>query len=206
MSFLEDDETVPIEVRKNRWIAVLVVIIVLGVGLWWLMRPAGPAPPTTVEVSPRATFLRTAAPGADAPTIVPLEEAGVRSGQWIRLVREGLWSEGTGQRYGHLLGVFSASDSLGPRDERYRVPGALAVEGVRRSTDRNPLRGWPTDIPQDFGFGGPGQDSVRVRVPEGARYLFLGVDDVRVGDNVLADTALIVRLVPLARQEEGEDG
>lgn len=200
MSFFDDGETVPITVRQNRWIAVLVVIIVLAVGVWWLLRPAGPAPPTTVELSPRATFLRTAAGAADAPTIVALREAGVRSGQRIRLVREGRWAQGTGQPFGHLLGVFSASDSLAPHDARYRVPGALGIEGIRRVTERNPVRGWETDIPQDFGFGGPGQDSVQVRVPAGARYLFLGVDDVRVGDNVAADSALAVRIVPLARE------
>lgn len=201
MTFLDDGETVPIPVRRNRWIAALVVIIVLAVGLWWLMRSAGPAPPTTVELSPRATFLRTAAGNAEEPAIVSLEEAGVRSGQRIRLVREGRWAEGTGQSYGHLLGVFSASDSLAPADRRYRVPGAVGIEGVRRATNRNPIGGWETDVPQDFGFGGPGQDSVQVRVPEGARYLFLGVDDVRVGDNVPADSALAVRIVPLARED-----
>ena len=201
MRIFDDGETVPISVRQNRWIAVLVVIIVLAVGIWWLLRPAGPAPPTTVELSPRATFLRTAAPAADPPAIVSLRETGVRPGQRIRLVRKGRWAQGTGQPFGHLLAVFSASDSLGPHDARYRVPGALGIEGVRRGTDRHPIRGWQTDIPQDFGFGGPGQDSVRVQVPEGARYLFLGVDDVRVGDNVMADSTLAVRIVPLARED-----
>lgn len=199
MTFLDDDETVPIRIRRNRWIAALVVILVLAVGLWWLLRPTGPAPPTRVELSPRSTFLRTAAEGAEEPAILSLHELGLRPGSPVRLVRIGRWAQGTGQPFGHLLAVFSASDSLGPRDARQRVPGAVGVEGARRTTGRNPVEGWETDIPQDFGFGGPGQRSVRVRVPEGARYLFLGVDDVRVGDNVLADSALAVRIVPLAR-------
>lgn len=197
MTFGNNDDMVPIAIRRNRWIAALVVLIVLAVGLWFLLRPR-PTPPTEVELSPRATFLRTSPTGAEDARVLSLRELGLSPGDSVRLVRLGRWAQGTGQAYGHLLAVFSASDSLAPHDRRYRVPAALDA-GPRRATGRHPIGGWATDIPQDFSFGGPHQDSVTVRVPDGASHLFLGVDDLLVGDNTVADSILGVRIVPLGR-------
>lgn len=191
------EEKVPVAVRQNRWIAALAVLVVLAVGLWWTLRPTGPAPSTRVPLDPRATFLR-GPPGAVQPArALSLEELGLAPGDSVRLVRMGRWAQGTGVAFGHLIAVFSASDSLAPPGERHRVPGALEVEGPERSTGVAPLGLGPTDIPEDFGFGGPGQDSITVRVPERARYLFVAVDDVRPGDNLVAEAPFGVRIVPL---------
>lgn len=188
---------VPIRVRRNRWIAALAVLIVVAVGTWLLIRTDGPAPPTEVSLDPRATYLRHS-PGAARPArALSLQELGLSPGDSVRLVRMGRWAEGTGQAYGHLIGVFSATDSLAPADYRHRVVGAVDAHGPERATGWSPRGEGPTDIPHDFGFGSPTRDSVTVRVPEGARYLFLAVDDLRPGDNQVAEEPFGVRIVPL---------
>lgn len=185
MSFLESDQTVPIPVRRNRWIAVLAVIVVLAVGLRWLTRPRAPAPPTEVELDPRATFLR-AADGARDPRIFPLGELGLRPGDSVALVR----ADSGDRSRATVLALFSETDSLAPPDRRYRVPGALGT-GRKRVTGPGPGGGPPTDIPQDFGVGGEDPDSVALRVPSLARYLFLAVEV-----DTVADSAVTVRVVP----------
>lgn len=190
------DDRTPIPIRQNRWIALLAVFVLLALATWLLMRPSGPAPPTDVDLDPRATYLRTSAVGVEPARALSLEELGVEPGDSVRLVRRGTWAQGTGTAFGHLIAVFSATDSLAPPEQAHRVPGALPAGG-RMFTGRNPVRGFTTDIPEDFGFGGPQTDSITVRVPEGARYLFVAPADERVGDNQVAEAPFGVRIVPL---------
>lgn len=204
MTFLDDDEMVPIAIRRNRWIAMLVVLVVLAVGLWLTMRPATPASAVEVELPPGATYLRTVPAEAEPARVLSLDELGVGPGDSVRLTRTVRPGREEGPAEDGFVAVFSSSDSLAAPGEPHRVPGALEA-GPDRITGRHPTRGWATDIPEDFGFGGPGAESVTVRVPEGARYLVLGAEAPAAGEPG-GGASRTIRVVPRAAPRPRDGG
>lgn len=196
MTFLDDDEMVPIAIRRNRWIAMLVVLGVLAVGLWLTMRPPPPASPVEVELAPGATYLRTIPAEAEPARVVSLDELRVGPGDSVRLARVRPGGEDAAAEDA-FVAVFSSSDSLAAPGEPHRVPGALDA-GPDRITGRHPTRGWVTDIPEDFGFGGPDAGSVTVAVPEGARYLILGTEAPPASGDPEGGASPTIRIVPRA--------
>lgn len=73
--------------------------------------------------------------------------------------------------------VFSSSDQLHGRGELNRVPGAIDA-GDDFVWIPTFIEGLATDIPEDFFI-----DDVTIAIPEGARFLFVGVPDSFYQDN-----------------------
>jgi hypothetical protein len=113
-----------------------------------------------------------------APLIIPLGDLGIAPGHRVKLTRVGSYSDITQLQDGdqaRLTGVFSSSNTIGSKDNRYRVPGAInAGSDVNTSPYWNCLI-WPlcwqvpTDISQDFRI----DPNVTVTVPSGAQYLIV---------------------------------
>lgn len=147
---------------------------------------------TEFQVSPRSTFLRTVDnDAAEVPTIIDLASLGIAPGSRVLLERFGSYSFGpepdeTGIR---VIGVFSSSTTLLPTTQQFRVPGAI---GVGIDFPSQMLGENPSDIPEDFRL-----ENLRITVPAGARYLFVGGVDIFYRDNRDLDNDLKVRITPL---------
>lgn len=184
-------DRIPIGRRQGRWIAALAVLALVALGLRLMLGPAGG---DVVRVDPTSTYLRTdPADGAGRARAVPLSALGLEAGERARLVRVGRWRSVTGGPRTELVALFSADDSLRMSTRRRRVPGALDA-GTDHRTRPTHHGHAPTDVPGDFGFGGPGRDTVTVTVPERARYLFFSVDDTLFSDNSVAEAPFGVRV------------
>ena len=136
-------------------------------------------------VNARATYLmRTPEDTNDEPQPLRLAQYDLAPGDSLRLLRFGEY------RYvesdpdaveDKMVGVFSTSSTLRERTARERVVGAIDV-GRPYETAITSGGQLPTDIEEDFLI-----DSVDVRVPTGAAYLFVAPDDGFYGDNLDED-------------------
>ncbi len=168
----------------------------MGVGLGSIL--AAPDP-FSVAIDPTGTFLHataytapwyhdgTTTYGFDTPglpTIVDLASSGIAPGDWLEILISGEVSYYVGQAPQppfSVLGLFSGSASLLGQAEIQRVPGAIST-GINPRVTMNTLFGdEPTDIPEDFLISP--QSGFQIRVPAGANYLFLAVEDSHWGDN-----------------------
>ena len=83
-----------------------------------------------------------------------------------------------------MIGVFSSSATLLPTDQLNRVPGAIdAGVDIVTAGSRD------TDIAQDFAIG-----SLKIRIPAGAKYLFVAAPDNFSSDNADPDADYAVRI------------
>jgi phosphotransferase system HPr-like phosphotransfer protein len=150
-------------------------------------------------LNPRGTFLHATASLApwfhdgtvdygqdnpEPPTIVDLASLGIAPGDTLEISISGKIAYFTGQTPQEpfsVLGLFSSSQVLLGQAELNRVPGAIAT-GVAPHVTMNTLFGdEPTDIAEDFQIAPA--NGYRIRVPAGAKYLFLAVEDSYWGDN-----------------------
>jgi hypothetical protein len=140
---------------------------------------------TTTPIDSRANYLRTFDdPRALNAVPINLDALGVRPGDDITISTVGdfswCWPSGCPEGPAPACGVFSANATLLAGNVLNRVPGAKTFLGGGNacSTGATLFGNLPTDIPQDFWL-----DGARVRVPDGAHYLFAAIPDIYSGDN-----------------------
>jgi len=148
-----------------------------------------------ISVDVRATFLRTQSEtvAKDSPAI-DLAKLGLKAGDLIQLevLGEFSWSQGElPEDTTLMIGIFSSSATLLPANQLNRVAGALDV-GPEAPTGFTLFGGFATDIPQDFLIG-----SSKVRIPAGARFLFVAAPDVFYSDNADPDGNYALRITVL---------
>ncbi|MGF1537863.1 MAG: VCBS domain-containing protein [Elainellaceae cyanobacterium] len=143
---------------------------------------------TVVPLNPKATYLFTNQ-DPDAIDVSAIElPSEISPGDTIKLESVGSFfffegSDPTRRAFDEMVGVFSATDQLGPlkdasgRNNIARVVDAIDA-GEDTQTGRTSQGLIKTDIPQDFAIV-----STRIQVPAGARYLFVSPRDSFFGDN-----------------------
>jgi PKD repeat protein len=134
-------------------------------------------------LDPRATYLHTNQDDSANARAFRLSDLGVEPTETVRITRLGDFENGQEQAFG-LTAVFSTNDTLLPRSERDRVPGAVdAGDDFVTSPTFNGNE--ETDIPEDFQVST--QDgstaSTTVTVPADARFIFLSAQDNLFQDN-----------------------
>ena len=153
-----------------------------------------------IDLSSRGTFLRaepfqgspSGGSAVEDPAIVNLIEEGFEEGDSITISYSGqyhyraFWDNGElAETYTAeeipLLGLFSASEDLNPIDTLNRVPGAIDY-GEDIITDPTYFKHFQTDIPEDFKIE-PYTGAI-MKIPEGAKYLFLCIYDGFYPDDV----------------------
>jgi len=87
-----------------------------------------------------------------------------------------------------LIAVFSSSATLLPADKLNRVAGAIDA-GTDVETGPTLSRARDTDIAQDFSVA---RDNVRI--PAGAKYLFVAAPDIFYSDNSDPDADFALRI------------
>jgi hypothetical protein len=156
--------------------------------------PGPNSTPTLFKVDPRASFLlrETNDPNAQPSFIIDLSSLGFVPGDQIRLERLGDYSVqiNTAETSTAMNAVFSSTNVLLGPQTRNRVPGSINA-GLNLVTQPTIANGLETDIPDDFFVG-----NLTVRIPVGARYLFVGTPDPYAGDNGDADANFAIRVSP----------
>lgn len=146
----------------------------------------------TFSIDTRSTFLRanaeTAATGARA---IDLGRLGLEPGTLIRLeaLGEFSWSaDELPEDATSMIGVFSSSATLLAADNLHRVTGALDA-APEIETAPTLFGGIATDIAQDFPIV-----ASELRIPAGARYLFVAAPDIFYSDNLDRDGNYVLRI------------
>ena len=139
-----------------------------------------------VEVSPRATYLRTSFDAGDDARAVRLSDVGLAPGKAVCFRSEGDFRYGpdviASERRQSLgtpmvTAVFSRSDVLRGRDQQHRVADA-AEAGPDVFTEPTYHDGFATDVGQDFDA-----TDVCLTVPDGATHVFFSAFDTYYDDN-----------------------
>jgi hypothetical protein len=132
-------------------------------------------------LDPRSCFLHTCDdPGAVDAVPIDLAAHDIYPGDWIMIDAVGTYDGGGGwSGQDDMHGVFSTSSTLLAGSYLNRVPGAIDCgEDIYTDPTWN-CGGESTDIPEDFQI----DPFVRIRVPSGARYLFVAPEDSKYEDN-----------------------
>jgi hypothetical protein len=132
-------------------------------------------------IDPKSTFLRVDASDNSAdPLIISLEDNGITPGDLLRIRIIGAYfygsSEGTRN---DAIGVFSSSVQLLGTSELNRIVDAIDA-GEDAVTDNTYVGQLTTDIAEDFEIW---KESIKIKVPSGAKYLFVGNADCLHADN-----------------------
>ncbi len=144
-----------------------------------------------IGIDARCTFLRTNGEAAPPSWPINLANLGLKAGDLIQLDVLGDFSFSRGETpdaVKEMIGVFSSSPTLLPADWLKRVEGAIDA-GVETLTGNTMVGERDTDIAQDFPIA-----SLKVRIPGGAKYLFVAAPDIFYGDNVDPDADFAVRI------------
>ncbi|MFN8588141.1 MAG: FlgD immunoglobulin-like domain containing protein [Candidatus Eisenbacteria bacterium] len=169
--------------------------LIAAAALAMLALPPALAQAVDVAFSVTSTYLHP--DRIDSPpsaVAVPLAPLGISPGMVLDMRSVGDWNNGpNGDILTPLMVVFSSSNTLLGRNERYRVPGALGV-GRNVVTVATCPSNDSLDIPQDFSVD---TDTTIVTVPAGAAYLFVATADCYWVDNSDPDADLRLRLTPL---------
>jgi hypothetical protein len=149
---------------------------------------------TPIPLDSTATYLRTHDDAnAKNPAPIGLTSLGISAGDMVSIQTLGDFSfcypTGCPEIQVPACGVFSTNSTLLPATELHRVPGAIAVTGPVSACQTSPtLFGqMSTDISEDFVL-----DGANVKVPNGAKYLFVAVADSYYGDNADPNANLAV--------------
>lgn len=163
-----------------------------------LLAGAAAAQVHTVPVAPNASFLHKDPIDSPADAVpIPLAGLGLTPGSIVKLQSVGDWDNGPGADvHFHFAAVFSASPTLLPATERYRVPDALGV-GINQNMGVTCPSADSMDTPQDFRIDTTG---VTVTIPLGATHLFVMPLDCYSVDNTDpdGDCALKITVIALA--------
>lgn len=151
-----------------------------------------PLTSTFINIDPLASYVRNVA--ANDPVVIDLEELGIVPGDTLDLTTVNFYNRAEDEEDDDrdLIAVFSSSDEIAGREETIRVLGAIDAGEDFESRASSPLSE-PTDIPEDFDAR-----IAIVTVPEGAKFLIVGVDDGRFDDNTdpNGDYALRITVLP----------
>jgi hypothetical protein len=150
-----------------------------------------PASSSIIGIDARCTFLRTNGENACPSWPINLANLGLKAGDLIRLDVLGDFSYSGGElpdEVRQMIGVFSSSATLLPGDWLKRVDHAIDA-GTDIPTPPTLVGGRDTDIAQDFSIG-----SLKIRIPAGARYLFIAAPDIFYSDNADPDADYAVRI------------
>jgi len=129
----------------------------------------------------KAGFLLTCDdPGALDAVAHDLAAHGIYPGDYILIDQLGSYDGGGGwNNQTNMHGVFSSSNVLLGGDQLHRVQGAInAGEDINTNPTHN-CGGEYTDIPEDFEI----EPYVIIKVPVGAKYIFLAPNDTKYEDN-----------------------
>lgn len=144
------------------------------------------------SVDSRSAFLRTHDESrATEAHPIALAKLGLKPGTLIKLdvVGDFSWSEGQmPEDATSMIGIFSSSATLLPADNLHRVTGALKA-GPAVQTGRTLYGNYKTDIDEDFPVA-----ATELRIPEGARYLFVCPPDIFYSDNIDRDANYLLRI------------
>ena len=149
---------------------------------------------TIVGIDARCTFLRSNGEVAAPSWPINLENLGLKAGDLIQLDALGDFSYSRGQQPDEvtaMIGVFSSNTTLLPADWLKRVEGAIDA-GAEIATPPTMVGSRETDIAQDFPIA-----SLKIRIPAGARYLFVAAPDIFYSDNEDPDADYAVRITRL---------
>lgn len=173
-------------------------IVVAVACLTALLAGAAAAQVHTVPITPNASFLHKDPFDSPADAVpIPLAGLGLTPGSIVKLQSSGDWDNGPGADvHFHFAAVFSASSTLLPATERYRVPDALGV-GIDQNMGVTCPSADSMDTPQDFRIDTTG---VVVTIPLGATHLFVMPLDCYSVDNTDpdGDCALTITVIALA--------
>jgi hypothetical protein len=161
-----------------------------------------------LKVDPRGSYLRANQDSPRRPLILSLSDYGIAPDDHLRLWVAGDWKRGTDYQDDTRRGlaVFSTSDELLATSERHRIPGAIDA-GCDWITSKTHFGGLDTDIPEDFAICGADAsewNGAALRVPDGAGYLFIAVNDSYYADNTDPDSDFYVYLRELAASPKGD--
>lgn len=144
------------------------------------------------SIGPTSTFLRSDAYDSPSdPVIVHLEDNGITPG--IRLIIKTVGNyinSPSGSTRNDAIGVFSASSQLLDKSELNRVVDAIDA-GEERVTENTFQGNLITDIVEDFRID---DEPVKITVPAGAKFLFLGNADCKQSDNTQAPEGFKVEI------------
>lgn len=161
-------------------------------------------PPVTIKIDPSATYLRTRGEYPPDSPAIDLEGLGFQAGDLIKLEVQGAFVQSSGIGYDHrndLLGVFSSSSTLMPQEGgTHRVPDAIDA-GIDFISRPSYYLEYSTDIAEDFeisSYDPAADNSLIIRIPIGARYLFVSPNDNYFIDNYeyTDDFSLSIMVVP----------
>jgi hypothetical protein len=147
--------------------------------------------PVVIGVDARSSFLRTNGEHTSPSWPINLAHLGLKPGDLLRFEVLGDFAHSAGNQPDNLkqmIAVFSSSPTLLAGDKQNRVPGAIAA-GTQVFTPATLVGGRDTDIAQDFAIS-----SAKVRIPAGARFLFVAAPDIYYSDNQDPDGDFAVRI------------
>ena len=153
-----------------------------------LPKPVGAS---VIGIDARSTFLRTSGENTSPSWPINLANLGLKAGDLIRLDVLGDFSYASGElrdEVTQLIAVFSSSATLLPADRLNRVAGAIDA-GTDVATGPTLSGARDTDIAQDFSIG---RDNIRI--PAGAKYLFVAAPDIFYSDNADPDADFALRI------------
>ncbi len=132
-------------------------------------------------IGPKSTFLRVDTyDSADNPLIINLEDNGITAGVMVRIKTIGAYIYGSsGGTRSDAIGVFSGSAQLLGISELNRIVDAIDA-GEDVVTENTYEGSQTTDIAEDFEIW---DESCEIKVPAGAKYLFVGNADCLHSDN-----------------------
>lgn len=168
-----------------------------------------PAQSWVMPLDPRAIYLRTNNDSPLPPRILDIAAVGIVPGDWLEIGTSGTYRTypNGADDYHSLCAVFSSSSTLLATTVQHRVPGAIAA-GPDVTTGNTFYGNLPLDIPEDFLCSrNQWGENVRVQVPAGAQFLFLGVHESYVADNADPDgdfLLLVAKITPPALPGTGE--
>ena len=157
--------------------------------------------PQTFHVDSKGSFiLGEAADTPHLPLVIDISALGVGPGDFLHLDQLGSFTYSIyfpafvnfGTESGTALeAVFSSSNQLLAPSVLHRVPGAIGI-GANFITPVTLFQHLVTDIPEDF-FA----RNITVRIPAGARYLFVAIPDSWYKDNADVNGDFSVRVTPM---------
>ena len=146
----------------------------------------------SISLNPKSTFLRTdSGDSPEQPLILDLRQMNVLAGDRILITQSGdyrlgfsiIWKDNKTR----LVGVFSKSPNLRHSSERFRITDAVQTP-FDVPTGETLVENLPTDINKDFLI----DKSIELNVPNGAKYLFIGIPDSQYFDNTDPDGDLSI--------------
>ncbi|WP_299522071.1 hypothetical protein [Winogradskyella sp.] len=145
-----------------------------------------------VTIGAQATFLRVDNVDTSTnPAVVNLNALNISPGDVLRLKTIGNYiNSPTGSTRDSAAGVFSSSNLLLDSSELNRVVDAIDA-GEDRVTDNTFEQNQVTDIPEDFRID---ENQIQITVPVGAQFLFLGVTDSKLSDNMQSSAGFAIEI------------